>query len=71
MDDQGKLILFLMVYKKYNSVLEKSSSIMIPHVSRVAQDQSEEDRYMLTSFCHAVGINKRKSCELVIREAVW
>ena len=35
---------------KYNSVLEKSSSIMIPHVSQVAQDQSEEDRYMLTSF---------------------
>ena len=35
---------------KYNSVLEKSSSIVIPHVSQVAQDQSEEDRYMLTSF---------------------
>ena len=29
---------------------EKSFSIMIPHVPQVAQDQSEEDRYMLTSF---------------------
>ena len=45
---------------------------MIPHVSQGAQDQSEEDRYMLTSIlCHSVGINKRKTCELEIREAVW
>ena len=53
-------------------MLEKKSSPMIPHVLQVAQDQSEEDKYMLTSIlCHAVGINKRKTCELEIREAVW
>ena len=53
-------------------MLEEKSSPMIPHVSQVAQDQSEEDKYMLTSIlCHAVGINKRKTCELEKREAVW
>ena len=30
---------------KYNSVLEKQFSPMLPHVSQVAQDQNEEDRY--------------------------
>ena len=74
MDDQGTETFFSGFIKrsKYNSVLEKKSSPMIPHVSQVAQDQSEEDKYMLTSIlCHAVGINKRKTCELEKREAVW
>ena len=46
---------------KYNSVLEEKSSPMIPHVSQVAQDQSEEEKYMLTSIlCHAVDRHKQK-----------
>ena len=48
MDDQGTKIFFSRFKKrsKYDSVL----SPIIPHVLQVGQDQSEEDRYMLTSF---------------------
>ena len=51
MDNQGTEI-FVGIYKaiKRDSVFKKKSNPMIPHVSQVAQDQREEDRYMLTSF---------------------
>ena len=54
MNDQGNVIFFfhglIKNPSKDNSVLEKSPSMMIPHVSNVAQDQSEGDGYMLASF---------------------
>ena len=74
MDDPGTETFFFRVYKaiKIQKRVRKKSTLMIPHVSQVAQDQSEEDKYMLTSIlCHAVGINKRKTCELEKREAIW
>ena len=74
MDDPGTETFFFRVYKaiKIQKRVRKKSSPMIPHVSQIARDQSEEDKYMLTSIlCHAVGINKRKTCELEKREAVW
>ena len=51
MDDHGNGIFSLFIKRsKYHKRVEKKLSPMIPHVSQVAQDQSEEDRYMLASF---------------------
>ena len=74
MDDPGTETFFsgFIQRSKIQKRVRKKSSPMIPHVSQVARDQSEEDKYMLTSIlCHAVGINKRKTCELEKREAIW
>ena len=52
MNNQGNVSFFSWSKKlsKDNSVLEKSPSMMIPHVVKVAQDQSKGDRYTLASF---------------------
>ena len=51
MDDHGNDIFSLFIKRsKYSKNVEKKLSPMMPDVSQVAQDQSEEDRYMLASF---------------------